>query len=55
MDYSVSYSDQFTQDQYNRVRHVLAYSPLIPGPKKGQGRARSAAEGFLKLPIRVVK
>lgn len=33
MDYFYCYSDQFTQKQYNRMRHVLEFSPLIPGPK----------------------
>lgn len=51
MDYSVSYSDQFTQDQRDRIRHVLTYSPLIPGPKKGQTQTRTVAEGTLDLPI----
>ena len=51
MDYSVSYSDQFTQDQRDRIRHVLNYSPLIPGPKKGQTQTRTVAEGTLDLPI----
>lgn len=55
MDYSISYSDQFTQDQHNRIRHVLTYSPLIPGPKKGQTQTRTAAEGPLDLPILIRK
>lgn len=55
MDYSVSYSDQFTEDQRERIRHVLAYSPLIPGPKKNQTKARAAIDGVLELPIRTVK
>lgn len=33
MDYEVSYMNQFTPEQYKRVRHVLEHSPLIPGPK----------------------
>lgn len=33
MDYDYSFMDQFTPDQYLRVRHVLENSPLIPGPK----------------------
>lgn len=28
------YSDQFTFQQRKRIRHVLSYSPLIPGVKK---------------------
>lgn len=56
MDYSVCYSDQFSQDQRDRIRHVLTYSPLIPGPKKDQATTRAAApKGVLKLPIRTVK
>ncbi len=33
MDYYYSYFNQFTADQFLRVRHVLEHSPLIPGPK----------------------
>lgn len=33
MDYYYSYQNQFTPDQFLRVRHVLEHSPLIPGPK----------------------
>ncbi len=31
MDYAFCYSDQFTNDQRNRINHVLNNSPLIPG------------------------
>lgn len=55
MDYAVSYSNRFTQDQRDRIRHVLTYSPLIPGPKKGQTQTRVAAEGPLDLPILIRK
>lgn len=55
MDYAVSYSNQFTKDQRDRIRHVLTYSPLIPGPKKGQNTPRSIHDGPLDLPIRVIK
>lgn len=55
MDYSISKSDQFTQDQLGRVRHVLMYSPLIPGPKVEQADTRVVYEGPLDLPIRVVR
>lgn len=34
MDYAYSYLDEFTADQRLRVRHVLDYSPMIPGPKQ---------------------
>lgn len=55
MDYAISYSDQFSQDQRDRIRHVLTYSPLIPGPKKGQTQTRTVAEGALDLPILIRK
>jgi zinc-dependent metalloproteinase lipoprotein len=55
MDYSYCTSDLFTNDQRDRIRHVLYYSPLIPGPKKtGASRAggyQSAGNGPLDLPI----
>lgn len=34
MDYSMSLNYQFTAQQRERIRQVLYYSPLIPGPKK---------------------
>ncbi len=49
MDYEVSCSDRFTAQQRNRIRHVLMYSPLIPGPKIG-AQTRSSQEK-LDLPI----
>lgn len=55
MDYSYSYSNQFTQNQRERIRHVLSYSPLIPGPKKGDIDTRALNEGPLDLPIRTIK
>lgn len=55
MDYEISYSDRFTPDQRRRIRHVLTYSPLTPGPKKGQAATRSIATGTLDLPMVIVK
>ncbi len=56
LDYAYSYHDQFTSDQRERVRHVLMYSPLIPGPKLTQsGGGRSAADGKADLTPHVVK
>lgn len=54
MDYSFSYSDQFTEDQKERVRHVLLYSPLIPGPKIST-RTVAAPEGIADLTIRTME
>lgn len=55
MDYAYTYLDQFTPQQRDRVRHVLEYSPLIPGPKKGgtQSFTRTAS-GPIDLPITVM-
>lgn len=55
MDYEICYSDRFTNDQRNRIRHVLTYSPLTPGPKKTKADTRSAASGPLDLPMVIVK
>lgn len=55
MDYAYSYLNEFTDDQKARVRHVLTYSPLIPGPKKGRSQTRSTVEGILDLPIVVMR
>lgn len=55
MDYEVSYGDRFTQNQLSRIRHVLTYSPLIPGPKKGLTATRSAVAGVLDLPMVIKK
>ncbi|MCM1518838.1 MAG: zinc-dependent metalloproteinase lipoprotein [Pseudoflavonifractor sp.] len=57
MDYAFSYSDEFTPDQRARTRHVLMYSPLIPGPKATSGgKSRAVAPaGQVKLPVRVVR
>lgn len=55
MDYEISYSDRFTNDQRKRIRHVLTYSPLTPGPKKSKADTRSAVNGPLDLPMVIVK
>ncbi|MDE6451752.1 MAG: hypothetical protein K2L23_05595, partial [Odoribacter sp.] len=36
MDYDYTYQDEFTEDQYKRIRHVLENSPLIPGIKRSR-------------------
>lgn len=56
MDYEVCYSDQFTSDQRTRIRHVLAYSPLIPGPKKtSTTKSVNSTQGPMDLPIMMRK
>lgn len=55
MDYSIGLSFLITPEQKQRIRHVLYYSPLIPGPKKDKvnaaTRAAATEEGIIKLPI----
>lgn len=58
MDYEVCMNFQFTAQQRQRVREVLYYSPLIPGPKKQRPENRSAQpedDGPLDLPVVIVK
>ena len=59
MDYFFTLGFKFSADQKARMRHVLYYSPLIPGPKKGRVRATRAlngrVEGIVDLPIKIVK
>ena len=64
MDYAISYGYKFSADQKKRVRHVLYYSPLMPGPRKTESTSRTPApshprtrtpDGPIDLPIRIVK
>lgn len=53
MDYAIGYAFRITPEQRQRIRHVLYYSPLIPGPKKnGANKTRaSASNDIINLPI----
>jgi len=59
MDYSVCTSDFFSKDQRDRIRHVLYYSPLIPGPKKAASsraiETRAEENQILDLPVMIRK
>ncbi len=58
MDYEVCMNFQFTEQQRKRVREVLYYSPLIPGPKKERPASRSAQpedDGPIDLPVVIVE
>ncbi len=58
MDYEVCMNFQFTEQQRKRVREVLYYSPLIPGPKKERPATRSAQpedDGPIDLPVVIVE
>lgn len=53
MDYSYCMLDEFSPEQRARVRHVLNYSPLIPGPKHTRAvlTRNPAPDKVLDLPI----
>lgn len=53
MDYAVTLSNFFSEQQRQRVRHVLTYSPMIPGPKKSSGSSTRSDAPTLDLPIMV--
>lgn len=58
MDYSICTSDFLSKDQRDRIRHVLYYSPLIPGPKKVSTKAletRADENKFLDIPVMIRK
>lgn len=54
MDYSFCWSDEFTAEQRNRIRHVLAYSPLIPGLRYDAPGTRALMEAEIP-PIRSIE
>lgn len=54
MDYAISLSYRFTPEQKERMRQVLYYSPLIPGPKKNRNfdkQTRANDDKIIDLPI----
>lgn len=55
MDYWVTYSDQFTTNQRERVRYVLGNCALMPGPKAVGRATEPITEGPVDLPIRVMQ
>ncbi|MBO4316172.1 MAG: zinc-dependent metalloproteinase lipoprotein [Prevotella sp.] len=61
MDYSIGYGYKISTDQKDRIRWVLYYSPLMPGPRKNSTTAKKmptkgrVEEGPVKLPMRVVE
>lgn len=53
MDYMYCYNDRFTDDQRARVRHVLEFSPMIPGPKSLQ---KTSGSKYAEMPpIRAIQ
>ena len=59
MDYSISLSYRFTPNQKERMRQVLYYSPLMPGPKKNRSSEQQTRswdnDEVVDLPIRLVE
>lgn len=57
MDYYFTYGFKITKNQKDRIRNVLNYSPLIPGPKLSNGVATRATAGAgpFDLPITIIK
>lgn len=61
MDYTITMGYQFTSQQRHRMRQVLYYSPLIPGPNKQRPTSKSRGtkeedyDGPIDLPIRLAK
>lgn len=49
MDYSVGLGFKITPEQKKRIRHVLYYSPLIPGPKKYRTTRATTANGLVDI------
>ena len=45
MDYAYSLGYEITQDQKDRMRWVMYYSPMIPGPKRNGANTRAAGHG----------
>jgi len=58
MDYAISLSFRFTPEQKYRMRQVLYYSPLLPGPKKNRtagSRSTDYEDEVLDLPIQLAE
>ncbi len=54
MDYTWTWGNEFTPDQRERMRHVLYYSPLIPGPKYDRPSTRAIMDAPTP-PARTIK
>ena len=55
MDYSICLGYQITPEQKARIRHVLYYSPLIPGPKKYRTTRAASVAGPVDIKIKTIK
>jgi len=57
MDYTWTLGYKISTDQRTRIRYVLNYSPLIPGPKRTTTTraSREAPEGAIDLPVKTAR
>lgn len=55
MDYYMSFTDEFTNDQKSRINNVLEYSPLIPRNYRGTRSIGNVYSRKLKVRIPVIK
>ena len=55
MDYSICLGFKITPEQKARIRHVLYYSPLIPGPKKYRTTRAATVAGPVDIKIKTIK
>lgn len=54
MDYAYCFSDEFSEEQKKRMKHVLNYCPSLPGPKLDVYKStRAAATTALPFPPRL--
>lgn len=55
MDYSITYSNEFTSQQAERIRYILEHGVFIPGPKEYPEISESRASGNVKLPFNIME
>lgn len=55
MDYSITYSNEFTPQQAERIRYILEHGVFIPGPKNYPEISASRVSGKIKLPFEIME
>lgn len=55
MDYSITYSNEFTPQQAERIRYILEHGVFIPGPKNYPEISASRVSGKMKLPFEIME
>lgn len=51
MDYAYTLGYKISDNQKERMRHVLYYSPLIPGPKRNKVNVRTRGTREVDTPL----